>query len=120
MILLNKFIINNNKEVVMHLKKNIGLRIKELRKRRGLSQEKFAELIDISQNTLSYIETGNHFCSAETLEKIITALEVEPFELFDFGHQKGNKELLKEINKMLTDNPEKLQEIYKIIRAVMN
>lgn len=104
----------------MQLKKDIGTRIKEIRKKRGLSQEKFAELVDISQNTLSYIETGNHFCSAETLEKIITALEVEPNELFDFGHQRNNDELLTEINKMLSKNPEKIKEIYKIIRAVVN
>lgn len=104
----------------MQLKKDIGTRIKELRRKKGLSQEKFAELVDISQNTLSYIETGNHFCSAETLEKIIIALEVEPNELFDFGHQKDDDELLNEINKMLSKNPEKIKEIYKIIRAVVN
>lgn len=41
----------------MELKKNIGRRIKELRKAKRLSQEKLAELVDIEQNTLSYIET---------------------------------------------------------------
>lgn len=48
----------------MELKRNIGKRIKEIRKKRGLSQEKLSELVDIEQNTLSYIETGNNFCSA--------------------------------------------------------
>lgn len=103
----------------MDLKKKIGKRIKEIRKQKGLSQEQFAEMIDLAQNTLSYIETGNHFCSAETLGRIITALEVEPNELFDFGHQKEHTELISEINKMLSGNPEKVREIYKIIRAVV-
>ena len=104
----------------MSIKQNIGKRIKELRKKKNFSQEKLAEMADIAQNTLSYIENGNNFCSVDTLEKIITALEVEPNELFDFGHQKNDDELLTEINNMLSKNPEKLKEIYKIIRAVVN
>ena len=42
----------------MKLKHNVGRRIKEIRKKRGFSQEKLAELVDIEQNTLSCIETG--------------------------------------------------------------
>lgn len=104
----------------MELKKNIGKRIKEIRKQRGLSQEKLSEMVDIEQHTLSYIETGNNFFTAETLEKIIKALDIEPQELFDFGHQKTQNELLNEINKMLTSNPDKIQEVYKIIKAIIN
>ena len=104
----------------MELKKNIGKRIKELRKKRGLSQERLAELVNIEQNTLSYIETGNNFCSAETLEKLITALKIEPEELFDFGHYKDNQTLLGEINLMLNAFPEKIPEIYRVVKALLN
>lgn len=104
----------------MELKKNIGKRIKELRKKRGLSQERLAELVNIEQNSLSYIETGNNFCSAETLEKLITALKIEPEELFDFGHYKDNQTLLREINLMLNASPEKIPEIYKVVKALLN
>lgn len=104
----------------MKFKKQIGKRIKELRKNRGLSQEKFAEMIDTAQNTLSYIETGVNFCSADTLEKIINALEIEPQELFDFGHFKHQNQLIKEINEMLNDNPNKVKDIYKIVKALVN
>ena len=104
----------------MELKKNIGKRIKELRKKRGLSQEKLAELVGIEQNTLSYIETGNNFCTAETLEKIIIALGIEAVELFDFECYKNNETLLLEINDMLKKSPEKIPEVYKIIKAIIN
>ena len=104
----------------MELKRNIGKRIKEIRKKRGLSQEKLSELVDIEQNTLSYIETRNNFCSAETLEKLINALKIEPEELFNFGHYKDNETLLEEINIMLKSSPEKIPEIYKIIKAILN
>lgn len=104
----------------MNIKNRLGLRIKEIRKQHHLSQEKLAELVDISQNALSYIENGDNFCTAETLEKIITALEIEPKDLFDFGHFKNNSELLEEINSILNKNPEKIPEIYKILKAIIN
>lgn len=104
----------------MKLKKSVGRRIKEIRKKKGLSQEKLAELVDIEQNTLSCIETGNNFCTAETLEKIINALEIDPTELFDFGHQKDNETLLQEINSMLKKTPDKIPEVYKVVKAIIN
>ncbi len=104
----------------MKLKKSVGRRIKEIRKKKGLSQEKLAELVDIEQNTLSCIETGNNFCTAETLEKIINALEIDPAELFDFGHQKDNETLLQEINSMLKKTPDKILEVYKVVKAIIN
>ncbi len=104
----------------MNIKKSLGSRIKELRKQRNLSQEKLAELVDISQNALSYIETGDNFCTSETIEKLIAALGIDADELFDFGHQKDNDTLLIEINKMLKNTPEKIPEVYKIIKAIIN
>ncbi len=104
----------------MNIKKHLGRRIKELRKNRNLSQEKLSELVDVAQNTLSYIETGDNFCTAETLEKIITALDIEPQELFEFGHHRPQEQMLTEINKMLEKNPDKIQEVYKIIKAIIN
>ena len=102
----------------MNIKTLLGLRIKELRKNKGLSQEKLAEKINISQNALSFIETGENFLSSDTLEKIINALEIEPEELFHFKHLRPQKDLLNEIIKILENNPEKIQEIYKITRAL--
>ncbi len=104
----------------MDIKQKIGRRIKELRKSKKLSQEKLSEMVDIAQNTLSYIETGDNFFTAETLEKLIIAFDIEPQELFDFGHFKTNDELLKEINLILSKNPEKIPEFYKILKAIVN
>ena len=104
----------------MELKKQIGRRIKELRKNKSLTQEKFAEMIDTAQNTLSYIEAGAHFCSADTLEKIIDVLEIEPHELFEFGHFKHQNQLIEEIIEILNNNPSKVKDIYKIVKALVN
>lgn len=78
-----------------------------------------SELAEISQNTLSSIETGNYFFSADSLEQLIAALDVEADELFDIHHQKSSEELLKEINKMLMNNPEKIVDIHKIWRTLI-
>lgn len=46
------------KHMKMHEKRLIGLRIKELRKNKGLSQEELAEKAETSPNYLSRMERG--------------------------------------------------------------
>ncbi len=103
----------------MNIKKYIGKRIKELRKLRHLSQEQLAEKIDINQNALSYIETGENFFSAETLEKLISALDIEPSELFEINHLQKDEQLLDEIVQMLRQNPNRIKDIYKITKSLV-
>jgi len=54
--------------------KNAGIRIKEKRKLLNLSQEKFAEKIDLSPQFLAEIETGRKGMSSATLFKICNGL----------------------------------------------
>jgi len=56
--------------------------IKNIRKKKGLSQEKLARLADISNNTLVKIEMGMaKEPTITTVSKIATALEVSIDEL---------------------------------------
>lgn len=110
--------INKRVKLSMNIKKLIGHRIKELRKSRHFSQEQLAEMLDISQNALSYIETGENFFSSDTLEKLINALEIEPQELMTFAHLQSSDKLLNEIVEMLNKNPDKIKDIYKITKAI--
>lgn len=52
-----------------------GKRIKELRKKKGYTQESFANEIGISYRTYSGIESGAHSTSIETLVEIAQVLE---------------------------------------------
>ena len=52
-------------------------RIRELRKERGLSQQKLADLAGLSINTISNLETRG-IMSLESIEKVAKALEVHP------------------------------------------
>lgn len=103
-------------------KKRTWKKIKRIRQNRGMTQEQLAEAVNISQRTLSGIEIGENFVTAETLDKIISALNTTPEELFSISHLKDRNELTKEINtniKKLSDNREKLELIYKFIKSLL-
>ena len=59
----------------------IGLKIVLERTKRRLSQEKLAELSDLSKTALGAIERGTSSPSIDTLDRIATALEIELSEL---------------------------------------
>ena len=67
-----------------NLKTAFGERLKEIRKAKGFTQERLAEVLDISQRQLTRIETGDNFPSVETLERISLYLETDLKDLFDF------------------------------------
>lgn len=60
----------------------LGKRIRELRKERGWSQERLAEVSDIHENHLRRIEGGTANPSYLVLVRIARALKVPPAELF--------------------------------------
>jgi len=96
-----------------------GKRIQELRKSRGLSQDQVAERADISPNYLSRIECGKENPTLDMLIKLSHALEVEMWEMFDFGHVLSQKELKETFQKLAksADEPT-LRLALKVIRAV--
>lgn len=63
----------------------IGQRIRNIRKAKGLTQEKLAELVDISLTHMSHIETGSTKLSLPVFVKIAQALHVSADELL-FGN----------------------------------
>ena len=106
----------------MNIKKTLGEKIKRVRKQRGLTQEQLAEMIDIAPKNLSKIEVGSCFVTAETLEKLLVALNVTTEELFANDHIKEPKELLSEIYEQLDsiqNNQQKLETIYKMIGFII-
>ena len=60
----------------------LSANIKRFRNRRGWSQTKLAEQVEISTNFLSDIETTKGWVSPLTLTKLAEALNVEVYELF--------------------------------------
>ena len=63
---------------------NLSKNVKRLREAKGLSQEKLARLVDVANNTLIKMETGeNKNPTLETLKKVAKALEVSVDDLIN-------------------------------------
>lgn len=103
----------------MDKKKLLGNRLRELRKRRGIKQEQLAELISVEPATISNIENGKNYPSLSNLENILKVLNVSFIEAFDFEHKNSNENLIDEINIVLNNHPDKVEDIYKIIMALV-
>lgn len=103
----------------MSIKKNLGKRIKEIRLEFGFTQEQLADKLDISAKSLSQIELGNNFVSAETLESLCDVLCIKPKKLFDFDKYEHSREnIFEAIIMRLKHNPNILPILYKIINAL--
>lgn len=103
----------------MNIKKELGEKIKRMRKKRKLTQEQLAEMIDITPRNLSGIEVGANFVKAETLEKLLSALNITTEELFANDNLKEASVLTDEIINCVQNikgNRAKLERIYKIVK----
>jgi len=79
----------------MDIKIRFGERIKELRKKKGLSQEKLAFEANLDRTYIPSIEKGDRNVSIEVIEKLANALEISPSELLEFedSENKDNEDI---------------------------
>lgn len=87
----------------------VGRRVREARRERGLSQEGLADRSNLSVNMVGYIERGIRAPSLETIERLGTALDVEPASLLQFHPrdvvEESRARALKEIEGILREAP---------------
>ena len=103
------------------IKKSLGRKIKYYRELKGFTQEKLAEKINLNCRSLSFIECGVNFVTADTLDAICKALNVTPKELFNFEYYPKNpKNIKEELNKLMENNKDKLSDIYKILSGFLS
>ncbi len=101
-------------ETVADIKKQLGQRIKYLRKHKGLSQEQLAEIIGLSTRSLGNIETGRFFMSMSNMEKLIDALDIEPYELFIFDKNAPEDIVFDDVVKKLEKYKNNTRRLYAI------
>lgn len=65
----------------MDIKVSFGLRVRELRKAKGISQEGLAFDADIDRTYMNSVENGRRNISIKNIEKILKALDI-PFSDF--------------------------------------
>lgn len=102
-----------------NIKHLLGIKIKDLRIKRGLSQQQLAEIINIDQRNLSNIECGNTFPSKALLD-LSKALNISLSELFDFDYLgKDINEKIKYINDTVNIlEPNNIDIIYRLVKTM--
>jgi transcriptional regulator with XRE-family HTH domain len=63
---------------------NLGVHIRQLREKKGMSQQDLADDCEIRKTQIGRIERAEINTTVKTLIKIANALDIEPKELFDF------------------------------------
>ena len=66
----------------MNIQKKFGVKLKEIRIEKGLSQEKLAHLAEIDRTYLPGIEKGERNISLAIIEKLARALHIEIVDFF--------------------------------------
>jgi len=70
---------------------DMGLRLKDLRRKRGLSQTELAKLVGVTPSTISQVESNFIYPSVPTLLKIAEVLYVEISSLFQSKAEPSNR-----------------------------
>jgi transcriptional regulator with XRE-family HTH domain len=73
---------------------DLAKKIKELRTRKGFSQDELAETAQINLRTVQRIEGGETEPRGDTLKRLALALNVTPDELIDWAEQEDNSFLV--------------------------
>ncbi|MDN4081397.1 helix-turn-helix domain-containing protein [Paenibacillus polymyxa] len=79
------------------LRKQIGTRIRAIRNAKGLTQQKLADIASLDYRYIGALERGERNFSIDTLEKVLTALNVSISELmFSEEHMTTNEMIRQE------------------------
>lgn len=97
----------------------IGLRLKEARLNKKITQENLAEKMDVSVAYISRIERGSSSVNLKRLSEICSILEVSEGEILN-GTSSSSPSYLSEAFNDLIKNcpPEKTDLIYKVARVI--
>ena len=71
-------------EAYIDFKRDLGIRIAQLRSERGMSQRRFALVLELDRVTLNRIEAGKGNPTIDTLARIAQGLYVSLEELLNF------------------------------------
>lgn len=80
---------------------NLGQRIADIRRSKGISQLCLAEMADISKEHLSNLERGNKLPSAKTLAQIASALDVSLDTLIGVDNNQSHIEIDTQLQSLL-------------------
>ena len=98
----------------------IGIRIRDFRESKGLTQKELAEIVGVQGAVISNWETGRNRPNVDVLKKLCTALNTSADELIGIK-RKENKGLSNEAKKVAAafdDSDDKIKQIIKNILEI--
>ncbi|MDR6778366.1 MULTISPECIES: helix-turn-helix domain-containing protein [Paenibacillus] len=102
------------------LRKQMGTRIRAIRNAKGLTQQKLADIASLDYRYIGALERGERNFSIDTLEKVLTALNVSISELmFSKEHMTTDETIRQEaIDEFVTLTSRLNEEQIGILRRV--
>ena len=101
----------------MEIKKLVGMRIKSLRRGRGYSQERLAEVAGINAKYLSSIERGEENPTLDLLVRLAQSLKVDMHEMFDIEYENQPPHILrKKLQALVAETKD--QDLRRAIRIL--
>lgn len=110
-------------------RKLIGDKIKAIRKEKGLTQEKLADRAQLTYQYIGAVERGTRNISMDSLERIISALDVDFSQLLNqrnsanipISGDKGDKEYILTLHSHLLKNRsvQEITAIYNINKEII-
>lgn len=106
--------------------KLVGMNIREIRKKKHLTQEELSEKSGLQTSFLAGVERGERNITLETLDKIISGLEVDVKTIFSFDdispdERFRKKEVLDLISNLLVDKDlEETKLIYNLAKEIFD
>lgn len=95
----------------------VGLKIRQLRKKRNLTQTELSAKIGVQQSDLSRMEKGEYRISLDTLFKILQVFEMNIQEFFEEVVPKettnSQKEFLEEFSSLSREEQEEILEFIR-------
>ena len=99
------------------VKRYLGLKIKQYRNKKKLTQELFSEKIGITQRQVSLIELGKSFPTPKTLLNMCKVLNCTMEEVFAFDTPEETKQIKKRLNGIIDNlSSSKVKILYMIAK----
>lgn len=99
---------------------NFGIKLQQIRKSKGLTQEKLVELAGVYEKHISKLELGTYKPSFDTLNKIVTALGLNVDDVrFNLENVSANDNpfYIKSVQILNSATEQELEFYYSLIKA---
>lgn len=99
--------------------KNIGQKLRALRKAKNLTTQELADKVNVSQSYISRFENGRAIPDIDMLERILQALDTNLSSFFSTDLENIPEDLIQLIDTVKTLSPEariKLNEFLKLVK----